>query len=89
MSEAADFFGLSVPFLKHLGVKAEMAEGGSSRVSLELRPELLNSFEVSHGGVIMTMLDVAMAVTARSQGPHRRRGQGAARRALFLRRRGL
>ena len=46
MSEAADFFGLSVPFLKHLGVKAEMAEGGRSRISLELRPELLNSFDL-------------------------------------------
>ena len=48
MSGTADFFGLKVPFLKHLGVKAEMAEGGRSRISLELRPELLNSFEVSH-----------------------------------------
>lgn len=67
MSDAADFFGLSVPFLKHLGVKAE---GGRSRISLELRPELLNSFEVSHGGVIMTMLDVAMAVAARGQQKH-------------------
>jgi acyl-coenzyme A thioesterase PaaI-like protein len=50
-----------------------MAEGGRSRISLELRPELLNSFEVSHGGVIMTMLDVAMAVAARSQQKHRGR----------------
>ena len=66
MSGTADFFGLKVPFLKHLGVKAEMAEGGRSRISLELRPELMNSFEVSHGGVIMTMLDVAMAVAART-----------------------
>ena len=70
MGDASDFFGLSVPFLKHLGVKAEMAEGGRSRISLELRPELLNSFEVSHGGVIMTMLDVAMAVAARGQQKH-------------------
>ncbi len=70
MSGTADFFGLKVPFLKHLGVKAEMAEGGRSRISLELRPELMNSFEVSHGGVIMTMLDVAMAVAARGQQKH-------------------
>ena len=70
MSDAADFFGLSVPFLKHLGVVAEMAEGGRSRISLDLRPELLNSFEVSHGGVIMTVLDVAMAVAARGLQKH-------------------
>lgn len=66
----SDFFGLKVPFLSHLGVKAEMAEGGRSRISLELRPELMNSFEVSHGGVIMTMLDVAMAVAARTTHEH-------------------
>lgn len=66
----SDFFGLTVPFLKHLGVKAEMAEGGRSRISLDLRPEMLNSFEVSHGGVIMTMLDVAMAVAARTSHEH-------------------
>jgi uncharacterized protein (TIGR00369 family) len=47
-----------------------MAEGGRSRISLELRPELMNSFEVSHGGVIMTMLDVAMAVAARTSHDH-------------------
>jgi uncharacterized protein (TIGR00369 family) len=70
MTGTADFFGLKVPFLKHLGVKAEMAEGGRSRISLELRPELMNSFEVSHGGVIMTMLDVAMAVAARTSHEH-------------------
>ncbi len=70
MNDTADFFGLSVPFLRHLGVKAEMAEGGRSRISLDLRPEMLNSFEVSHGGVIMTMLDVAMAVAARTSKDH-------------------
>ena len=70
MSAPADFFGLKVPFLQHLGVRAEMAEGGRSRISLELRPEMLNSFEVSHGGVIMTLLDVAMAVAARTAHAH-------------------
>lgn len=70
MSGTADFFGLKVPFLKHLGVRAEEAGGGHSRISLDLRPEMMNSFEVSHGGVIMTMLDVAMAVAARTAHDH-------------------
>ncbi len=70
MHRFEDFFGLSVPFLRHLGVRAEFAEGGRSRISLDLRPELLNSFEVSHGGVVMTMLDVAMAVAARTARGH-------------------
>ena len=70
MSGSDEFFGLKVPFLTHLGVKAELGEGGRSRISLELRPELLNSFEVSHGGVVMTMLDVAMAMAARTSHAH-------------------
>ncbi len=64
------FFGLSIPFLRLLGVQAEHAGGGSSRISLDLRPELMNSFHVSHGGVIMTMLDVAMAVASRGMRGH-------------------
>jgi uncharacterized protein (TIGR00369 family) len=31
-----------------------------------LRPELLNSWAVAHGGVLMSLLDVAMATAARS-----------------------
>ena len=69
MHRFEDFFGLSVPFLRHLGVRAEFAEGGRSRISLDLRPELLNSFEVSHGGVVMTMLDITMAFAARTRLP--------------------
>jgi uncharacterized protein (TIGR00369 family) len=69
MSEEA-FFGLTIPFLELLGVKAEQAGGGTARISLELRPELLNSFDVSHGGVVMTLLDVAMAVAARASRNH-------------------
>ncbi|MBL8491008.1 MAG: PaaI family thioesterase, partial [Rhodocyclaceae bacterium] len=71
MNEAQDaFFGLRIPFLRLLGVQAEQAGGGTSRISLELRPELMNSFEVSHGGVIMTLLDVAMAVASRGMRGH-------------------
>lgn len=70
MKKQEGFFGLHVPFLELLGVQAEQAGGGTSRISLELRPELMNSFNVSHGGVIMTMLDVAMAVAVRASNDH-------------------
>lgn len=66
----ADLFGLYVPFLEHLGVRGEQAGDGSSRIVLDLRPEMMNSFEVSHGGIVMTMLDVAMAVAARTAHGH-------------------
>jgi len=64
-----DYFGLNIPFLDHLGVVPELAEGGKSRISLEIRPEYENSFHIAHGGVIMTLLDFAMGAAARSTVP--------------------
>jgi uncharacterized protein (TIGR00369 family) len=64
--EPTNYFGLNIPFLDHLGVIPEMAEGGKSRISLDLKPEHINSFQVAHGGLVMTLLDFAMAAAARS-----------------------
>jgi uncharacterized protein (TIGR00369 family) len=33
---------------------------------LDVRPDLTNSFDAAHGGVVMTLLDIAMAIAARS-----------------------
>jgi len=60
------YFGLTIPFLDHLNVVPEYAENGKSRISLEMKPEHANSFGVAHGGVVMTLLDFAMAAAARS-----------------------
>jgi uncharacterized protein (TIGR00369 family) len=68
--EPISYFGLHIPFLDHLGVVPEFAEGGKSRISIDLRPELTNSFQVAHGGLIMTLLDFAMAAAARSTFNH-------------------
>ncbi len=68
--EQTDYFGLKIPFLDHLGVVPEFAEGGKSRISVHLRPEYENSFQVAHGGLIMTLLDFAMAAAARSSMNH-------------------
>jgi len=65
-----NYFGLNIPFLDHLGVVAEHAQDGKSRISLELKPEFTNSFAVAHGGLIMTLLDFAMAAAARSAAKH-------------------
>lgn len=56
-----------VPFSEHLGLRVERAEGGESVVSVELRPELLNNHASGHGGVLMTLLDSAMAHAALSR----------------------
>jgi uncharacterized protein (TIGR00369 family) len=68
--ERTSFFGLDIPFLHYLGVTPEYAQDGKSRVSLELKPEFTNSFQVAQGGVIMTLLDFAMASAARSAHKH-------------------
>jgi len=60
------YFGLTIPFLAHLGVVPEYAEGGKSRISLVIQPEFENSFHIAHGGVVMTLLDFAMGAAARS-----------------------
>ena len=62
-------FGVEVPFISHLGFTLHHMEGGASELRYEAQPEHLNSFAVTHGGASMTLLDVAMAVAARSVAP--------------------
>ena len=57
---------LDVPFLKLLGVRCLRAELGEGEVVLSLKPEHNNSWEVAHGGVLLTLMDVGMAVAARA-----------------------
>jgi len=54
------------PFIDHLGVQLVSAGDGASEVVLPLRPEHLNTWAVSHGGITMTLCDVALAMAARS-----------------------
>jgi uncharacterized protein (TIGR00369 family) len=55
-----------VPFAKDLGIELLSAEDGESRLQIAVTPRLLNSHGFVHGGVIMTLLDIAMAVAART-----------------------
>jgi uncharacterized protein (TIGR00369 family) len=59
-------FALDIPFVETLGMQLWRFDSGVAEVSLEVRPEMLNSWAVAHGGVVMTLLDVAMAHAARS-----------------------
>lgn len=59
-------FALDIPFVEALGMQLWHFEGGRAEVSLELKPQMTNSWQVAHGGVVMTLLDVAMAHAARS-----------------------
>lgn len=59
-------FGVEIPFVSHLGFELMLFEGGHSQIDYLPRPEHLNSFHVTHGGALMTLLDVTMATAARS-----------------------
>ncbi len=59
-------FGVEIPFVNLLGFELIEFDGGHSEIHYEAKPEHCNSFNVTHGGACMTLLDVAMAVAARS-----------------------
>lgn len=57
-----------IPFLRLLGLQQDHSTPGLSRLRLpELRDELCNHLPAAHGGVLMTLLDVAMARAAITQ----------------------
>lgn len=60
--------GLDIPFISLLGFQLQRASDGRSELHYLPQAEHLNSFEVTHGGAVMTLLDAAMATAARSQG---------------------
>ena len=59
-------FGVEIPFVSHLGFELVRMEGGASELKYLPKHEHLNSFLVTHGGAIMTLLDVTLATAARS-----------------------
>lgn len=59
----------NVPFLQDLGLQIVRMENGESEVALDLLPRHANSWQVMHGGVTMTLLDVCMGRAARSLDP--------------------
>jgi uncharacterized protein (TIGR00369 family) len=56
-----------VPFTVHLGIRVDSAQDGEARVSIRLEPHMLNNHDAVHGGVLMTLLDIAMANAALSK----------------------
>lgn len=59
-------FGPTIPFVAHLGFSLHKMAGGESELHYEAKPEHMNTFAMTHGGALMTLLDVTMAVAARS-----------------------
>ena len=59
-------FPVRVPFVERLGLELHACANGASELRVDLADSHKNSWDVAHGGVLMTMMDVAMAVAARS-----------------------
>ena len=55
-----------IPFVEHLGFELLRLEPGIGEIAIDVREELTNSLGVAHGGLLMTLMDVAMAHAARS-----------------------
>ena len=63
-------FPLRIPFADHLGLELWRFEDGEAELRLAFGDVHRNAWSVAHGGVLMTLLDVAMAHAARSAGSH-------------------
>jgi acyl-CoA thioesterase len=54
------------PFLDYLGIVSGEMKEGKANLSLDLHHHHMNSWQITHGGVLMTLLDVVMAMAGRS-----------------------
>jgi acyl-coenzyme A thioesterase PaaI-like protein len=59
-------FPVEIPFLLELGLTHRSLGIGQSELILDMQHRHTNSYMALHGGAVMTMLDVAMAMAARS-----------------------
>ncbi len=62
---------LPVPFLELLGIKPTHVANGKATLTIEMQPQLRNLYDGFHGGVLMTVFDVAMASAAVSHADFR------------------
>jgi uncharacterized protein (TIGR00369 family) len=77
-------FATEIPFLHDLGVEFLGMANGEAQVALNLAPRHMNSWQVAHGGVIMTLLDVVMAMAGRSLDPDARGGVTVEMKTSFV-----
>lgn len=58
-------FGAELPFPVHCGIEEVGVVDGGARIRMAPQPFHLNNLGIVHGGVICTLLDVAMGSTCR------------------------
>jgi uncharacterized protein (TIGR00369 family) len=67
--EFAREYQKKIPFVSHLRILTETLGKGTAMLSLPVEPHLTNSLGTVHGGVIMSLLDVALCTAARTLHP--------------------
>jgi len=67
--EFAREYQKKIPFVAHLKILTETLGTGTAQLSLPVEPHLTNSLGTVHGGVIMSLLDVALCTAARTLHP--------------------
>jgi len=77
-------FPAEIPFLHDLGVEFLGMADGRAEIALTLQPRHMNSWHVTHGGVVMTLLDVVMSMAGRSLDPDARGGVTIEMKTSFM-----
>ncbi len=65
--KVSEAVGRHVPFAELLGITVAHHQPGLARLEVDVRPEMANSFGNAHGGVVMTLADIALAVAAMTE----------------------
>jgi uncharacterized protein (TIGR00369 family) len=58
-----------IPYVAHLGLVTESLGDGSARLSMPIAPHFTNSLGTVHGGIVASLLDVALCTAARTLHP--------------------
>ena len=64
------YSGIEIPLIEKMAMDVEKISEDLVHVHLDLQPWQCNSFGVAHGGVMMTLLDFAMAMAAKVKHGH-------------------
>jgi uncharacterized protein (TIGR00369 family) len=67
--EFAREYQKKIPFVAHLKILTEALGEGTAKLSMPVEAHMKNSLGTAHGGVIMSLLDVALCTAARTLHP--------------------
>ncbi|TDR90496.1 PaaI family thioesterase [Enterovirga rhinocerotis] len=60
-------FGATIPFADHCGIEEIGVVDGTTRLRVRPQPHHLNNIGIAHGGLVATLLDIAMGTACRTQ----------------------